>query len=266
MGGFDLLLFTSDAQRVREADAAGIAGFVVDWERRGKQDRQAGWDTQINADDVDDLRRVRAATARLLLCRLNGVHDGTRDEVEAAVAAGADELLVPMVRRPEEVERVLAWAAGRASVGILVETVDAVGRLAALARLPLARVYVGLNDLAIERGTTNLFEAVVDGTVERVRDAFAGAFGFAGLTLPEAGRPLPCRLLIAEMARLGASFTMLRRSFLRDTRGLPLAVHVPRILAALDEAGRRSAARVRADRRALEQAVKEMGAGSLLRG
>lgn len=266
MGGFDLLLFTSDAVLVAEADAAGIAGFVVDWERQGKYDRQSGFDTQINADDEADLRRVRAHTPRRLVCRLNGVHDRTPGEVEAALAAGADELLVPMVRRPDEVERVLALAGGRAAVGILVETNEAVEGVAALARLPLARIYVGLNDLAIQRGTRNLFEAVIDGTVERVRDEYPGPFGFAGLTLPGGGRPVACRLLIAEMARLGATFTMLRRSFLRDTRGLPLAVHVPRILDALEEAGRRPPERVRADRRELERAVKEMGPGSLVLG
>jgi len=265
MGGFELLLFTTDAAIVREAGAAGVAGFVVDWERRGKQDRQAGFDTQIGADDAEGLRRVRAHTRSRVLCRINGVHAGTGDEVEEALAAGADELLVPMVRRPEQVEAVLARVAGRAGVGILVETRGALACLDALARLPLARLYVGLNDLAIERGTENLFEAVIDGSVERVREAFPGPFGFAGLTLPEAGRPVPCRLLIAEMARIGADFTMLRRSFLRDTRGLPLARHVPRILAALEEAGRRPPERVRADRRELERAVKEMGAGSLVR-
>jgi len=265
MGGFELLLFTTDAAIVEEAGAAGIAGFVVDWERRGKEVRQAGFDTQIGADDAEDLRRVRAHTRARVVCRINGVHEGTGDEVEEAVAAGVDELLIPMVRRPEEVEAVLARVAGRAGVGILVETVDAVARVDALARLPLARIYVGLNDLAIERGTGNLFEAVIDGTVERVREAFAGPFGFAGLTLPEAGRPVPCKLLISEMARLGASFTMLRRSFLRDTRGLPLAAHVPRILAALEDAGRRAPERMRADQRELARIVKEMGAGSLAR-
>jgi hypothetical protein len=265
MGGFELLLFTTDAAIVREAAAVGIAGFVVDWERRGKEGRQAGFDTQIGADDEADLRRVRAHTRARVLCRINGVHEGTADEVEAALAAGADELLVPMVRRPEEVESVLARAAGRAGVGILVETIDALLCVSDLARLPLSRIYVGLNDLAIERGTSNLFEAVADGSVERVREAFPGPFGFAGLTLPEGGRPVPCRLLIGEMARLRADFTMLRRSFLRDTRGLPLATHVPRILAALEDAGRRAPERVVADRRELERVVKEMGAGSLAR-
>lgn len=265
MGGFELLLFTTDVAIVREAGAAGVAGFVVDWERRGKQVRQTGFDTQIGADDADDLRRVRAHTRGRVVCRINGVHEGTADEIETALVTGADELLVPMVRRPEEVAVVLDRVAGRAGVGILIETVDGLARLDALARLPLARIYVGLNDLAIERGTENLFEAVIDGSVERVRAAFPGRFGFGGLTLPEAGRPLPCRLLIAEMARLGADFTMMRRSFLRDTRGLPLANHVPRIHAALEAAGQRTPDQIRADRRELERVVKEVGAGSLVR-
>ena len=36
--------------------------YVVDWERRGKADRQAGANTEIGVDTVDDLRAARAAT------------------------------------------------------------------------------------------------------------------------------------------------------------------------------------------------------------
>jgi hypothetical protein len=257
VSGFELLLFSTDCTRVREAVSAGVAGVVVDWERRGKCERQRGFDTQINADDADDLRRVRACTQAGVLCRINGTHPGTPAELEEAIEAGADEVLIPMVRRPAEVEAILDLGRGRAGVGILVETLDALQHLEALARLPLARVYVGLNDLSIERGTRNLFEAVVDGTVERVRAAFDVPFGFAGLTLPEAGMPVPCRLLIGEMARLGCSFTMLRRSFLRDMRDLPCSVHVPRLLRALEQARERSPACVLEDRRELERVVKE---------
>ena len=91
---------------------------------------------------------------------------------------------------------------GRCGVGVLVETVAAVEAVEELALLPLSRVYVGLNDLSIDRGTASLFDAIADGTVERVVSAFDVPFGFGGLTEPELGDPVPCRLLIAEMARL----------------------------------------------------------------
>ena len=258
----ELLLFTTDPAQVREATAAGIGGFVVDWERRGKRERQHGVDTQINECDAGDLRRVRAATRARVVCRINGVHEATAEEVELALACGADEVLVPMVRRPREVEAVLDLAKERAAVGMLVETRDALGCLPELARLPLARVYLGLMDLSIERATPNLFEPIVDGTLERVRAAFDVPFGFAGLTLPDGGRPVPCRLLIGEMARLGCRFGVLRRSFLRDVPAGSMGRAVERIFAAFAEADRRGPARGNGDRRELERVVKEIDGGA----
>ena len=68
----DLFLFTVDARWGADVVAAGAAGIVVDWERRGKARRQLGEGTQINYDTPEDLSRVRAATPGRLLCRING--------------------------------------------------------------------------------------------------------------------------------------------------------------------------------------------------
>jgi len=124
-----------------------------------------------------------------------------------------------------------------------------------LARLPVSRVYVGLNDLAIERKTPNIFTAVADGTVERIRRAFPVPFGFGGLTLPDRGHPIPCRLLIGEMARLPCDFSFLRRSFHRDIQGRVLAVEIPRLLEALQQARLRSPETVARDQSDLKQAI-----------
>jgi hypothetical protein len=254
-GSFSLFLFSTDPPLIRAAAEAGVRGFVVDWERAGKRDRQRGADTQINGDTLDDLRRVRRVTDAQVLCRINGFGDTTPSEVEDAVGAGADEILLPMVRRSQEVEAVLELVAGRCGVGILVETEEAVAQADELGRLPISRAYLGLNDLAIERGSENIFEAVADGTVEAVRRSFRVPFGFAGLTLPERGHPVPCRLLVAEMARLSCDFTFLRRSFLRDTAGSDLNVEVPRILGAVAAAGERRPEQIERDRLDLANAV-----------
>jgi len=231
---------------------------VVDWERRGKVARQAGADTQINADTPEDLARVRTAQSGRILCRVNRWSPWTAAEIELAIVLGADEVLLPMVRRAEEVDAALAVVAGRCGLGILVETTEAVRHVDALVARPLARVYLGLNDLMIDRGGGSLFLALVDGTVDQVAGAAAGAripFGVAGLTLPEAGRPVPCRLVLGALARTGASFTFLRRSFWADTAGRDLAVEVPRIMAAADVARRRGRAEVAADHAELAAAV-----------
>jgi len=258
---FDLLLFSSQLDSIRASVAAGVAGIVVDWERAGKQERQAGSDTQINLDTPEDLVRVRRCTAARVLCRINGYGPSTSGEIQKAIALGADEILLPMVRRVEDVEAVLAEAQGRCGVGILVETAAAVGLAEDLARLPLTRVYVGLNDLAIDRGTSSIFAAVLDGTVESVRKPFRVPFGFGGVTLPWSGYPIPSRLLIAEMARLDCDFGVLRRSFLRDIRGRDPMREVPSLLRAIEEARRRSPERVAQERSELEEAIRASSEG-----
>jgi hypothetical protein len=251
----DLFLFTVDPGFAAECVAAGAAGVVVDWERRGKARRQAGEDTQINGDTAEDLARVRAATPGRLICRINGQGPWTPHEIDLAVSLGADEVLLPMVRTPEQVDRALAAVRGRCGLGILVETQGAVDRVAELAARPLSRVYLGLNDLRIDRGSDVLFAPLVDGTVDEVRRACAMPFGVAGLTLPEAGRPVPSRLLAGELARVGASFTFLRRSFTADVAGRSVAEQVPRILASCADAAARHEGAVVADRAELVAAV-----------
>ena len=240
---------------IRAALPGGLAGVVVDWERRGKRERQVGVDTQIGTDTRDDLRRLRGATDARILCRIEGFGPTTKDDVEGAANGGADEVLLPMVRGPREVEAVLEQVRGRMGVGILVETVDALRTLEDLSRLPCSRVYVGLNDLAIGRRSGNLFEAIADGTVSSIRRHFRVPFGFAGLTLPGAGYPIPCRLILGEMARLACGFSFLRRSFHRDVRGRDSAAAIASILSAFDAAGRRPPERIRMDAMELQEAI-----------
>jgi 2-keto-3-deoxy-L-rhamnonate aldolase RhmA len=255
MTQFGLYLFSTDPGFIGSAISAGVTGIIVDWEYIGKDARQTGYDTEINHNTLEDLRRVRAATSAPVLCRINSFGPHTPGEVENAVAAGASEILLPMVRSASEVNALLERAAGRCGVGILVETVEGIECLNQLAVLPLSRVYVGLNDLGISRRVDNLFVSLADGTVDYIRKHIRCPFGFGGLTVPEGGVPIPCRLLMAEMARLDCHFSFLRRSFCRDTRGKVLAVEVPRIRQALDAARLRSREQVEADTALLREAV-----------
>lgn len=253
---FELWLFSTDTRLIQAAVQAGVKGIVVDWERLGKAERQAGYDTQIGQDSYEDLVRVRAATTAPVMCRINPFGPATKWELEAAIQAGADEVLLPMVRSVDEVERVLTWAGGRVGVAILVETLQAVRLRYELGRLPVSRVYLGLHDLAIERGAPNPFRAVTDGIVELVRAAFAVPFGFAGVTLPDRGFPIPCRLIIYEFARLNCQFTFMRRSFLRDIKGHDVSRGVRRILEAIEQALRAPNSELEAARQALLMAIE----------
>jgi HpcH/HpaI aldolase/citrate lyase family protein len=255
MSDFELVLFSVDPELVRRAVSAGVDSLIVDWEHLDKEARQRGADTEINRHTAQDLRRVRAATDAHVLCRVNALGPGSANEIETAIAAGADEVLLPMVRTPAQVEEALALAARRCRVGILLETAAALENAGELAQLPLSRVYVGLNDLAIERRSPSIFEPLVDGTLERLRPLFRVPFGFGGLTLPDRGAPVPCRLLLGEMARLECSFSFLRRSFHRDIRDRDLRVEVQRLRRAIATSAARSEEAVARDRAELERLV-----------
>lgn len=250
------MLFSTDPVFIQTAVNSGIDGIIVDWEWRGKERRQTGSDTEINHYTLEDLCQVRASTDATVICRINGFGPTSPEEIEQAIAAGADEILLPMVRTLEEVLAVLEQVRDRCGVGILIETSDAVSLARELARLPLCRVYIGLNDLAIERKTSNIFTSLIDGTVESVRKAFHVPFGFGGLTLPEGGFPIPCSLLIAELVRLSCNFSFLRRSFYRDTQSRNLAVETPRIREAIRQAYLRSPGEIDRERQELELAIR----------
>lgn len=252
-----LLLFTTDRALAAEAAGAGVDGLIVDLERRGKERRQRGADTEVNSDTVEDLARLASVPARLHVCRLNAWGRRGPGEIEAAIEHGAGHLLLPMVRAPREVEAALRIIRGRCPLGILVETPEACGCASDLARMPLALVYVGLNDLAIARGSPSIFDAVADGTVARLREQFASApFGFGGMTVVDGGRPIPSRLLLSEMARIECAFTFLRRSFKSDMHGRDMPAEISRLRAAWSAMLDRSPSEVETDRAALMAAIK----------
>jgi hypothetical protein len=258
-GWLDLVLFETAHEEAAAALAAGVDGLIVDLEQSGKHRRQEGADTEINGHQPRDLDLARELGARLRFCRVEGPGQWEASQVDEVIARGATHILLPMVRTVDEVQVLLDQVAGRVAVGILVETEEAVRQVEVLARLPLFGVFVGLNDLAIERRSKDLFTPLVDGTVERVREAFENRqLGFAGVTVLDGGAPVPARLLLAEMARLGASFAFLRRSFRRDIAGRDLAVELDRIRHSFADLRRRSPDEIAADRHELLVQLKEL--------
>lgn len=251
MQPFDFFLFSVDPLFAQQAALAGIDAILVDWELKGKERRQAGENTEINHHTPEDLRRMRQALSIPIICRLNSYSDSTPAEMEQAIALGANELLLPMVRSIWEVDQLLNRAQNRVKIGILIETLDAIHIAPDLATLPLARVFVGLNDLAIERRSKQLFAPIADRTIEQLRSHFTVPFGFGGLTLPEYGDPIPCALLAKEMLRLDCQFTFLRRSFYRDLLGRNLSVEIPRMKAWIQGLRNRSATEIEEDFQAL---------------
>lgn len=213
---FELYSFYSNYDVTVEGLSAGIDGVIIDLESKGKQGRQDLYNTQINKHTISDLQKIRSATSKRVICRVNGGKFLSEDEISEVIAAGADEVLIPMVTSAHEVEQAQNLTQGKTDLSIMIETNEAVFLVEAFNAYPLKRAFIGLNDLSIARNEGNLFVPLIDGTVQHIRDRTKLPLGVAGLTHPDKGSPIPCRALINEMKRLECSFGFLRRSFFSD--------------------------------------------------
>lgn len=215
----DLLQITNDPSLARRCDALPGMRLFVDLEIHGKAERQAGRNSFISTHKADDVGRVKAQLRRArLMVRVNPLHANTPAEIDAVLAQGADLVMLPMFRAPEELQTFSRIVSGRAPIVALLETADALLALDDWIGTPgLCEVFVGLNDLHLSLGCGFMFEplaqGLLDGVAHRVR-ARGLRFGFGGIARLDEGM-LPGRDVLAEHVRLGSQAVILSRTFHR---------------------------------------------------
>ncbi len=226
----ELFVFHRSLELDKRAVKGGVSGVVVDLERYRKDERQQGYDTQINSHGIEDLRIVKEDQLKVI-CRINEIGPQSEKEINTVISTGADEILVPMVRSLEQVDHVFRWVRERAGIGLMIETPEAVALSEHLDKYPLSRVFIGLNDLQICLKKESIFHLLAENMVDLIRERIKNAaFGFGGLTLPGKGDPLPVDYFFSELDRLDCDFTFLRRSFFRDTKTISPDIAVSLIL------------------------------------
>lgn len=259
----ELIQITNDPAFARRCDALGGFRLFVDLERLGKAERQAGRNTFISAHQLQDVGRVRAVLRQArLMVRVNPLHEGTRAEVDAVLAQGADCLMLPMFEGAPQLAAFCAIVAGRAPVVALLETAAALRSVEDWAGTPgLQEIFVGLNDLHLSLGCRFMFEPLADGSVERVARVARSRglrFGFGGIARLDEGL-LPGRDVLAEHQRLGSGAVILSRTFHRDSE-----MDFEREVAALREAerelGRRTPQQVQADAERIAARIRSIAA------
>lgn len=219
-----LMLITNDPALACFAVGSGVDRIFVDLEVLGKQERQGHLDTVMSRHSIEDVIRIRKAVPDTeLLVRVNPLHAGTADEVEKALDAGADLLMLPMFRHTAEVERFVGYVAGRAAVIPLVETAEAAARLPEIVAVAgVTEIYIGLNDLHLDLGQTFMFQPLAEGRMDNMARSIRAAglpFGFGGIARMGEGR-LPADLILGEHLRLGSTCVILSRTFHRHSQGL----------------------------------------------
>lgn len=221
--GLELMYITKDPVVAKIAEDNGVDRIFVDLEYIGKAKRQGGLDTVQNHHTIEDIKRIRQVIKKArLLVRCNPIHEASaeygssEDEIEQIIDAGADVIMLPFFKTPDEVRYFVECVRGRAVTFPLLETPEALQAVDEIISIPgIDEIHIGLNDLSLGQGKKFLFELLVDGTVEYLADRFRQAemtFGFGGIASPGKGL-LPAERIIREHLRLGSERVILSRSF-----------------------------------------------------
>ena len=200
------------------AQDAGVDRIFVDMEYIGKDERQGGLDTVQNHHTVEDVKNIRRVlTTAELLVRVNPIHNNSAKEIEAVICEGADTIMLPMWKTPQEVERFISFVGGRAKTMLLLETDEARLCLDEVLKIKgIDEIHIGLNDLKLSQNKNFLFELLVDGTVDEIVDKIKKTdipYGFGGVGRINSDAPLPAENILAEHYRLGSSMVILSRAF-----------------------------------------------------
>lgn len=212
-----LMYITNDLRVALIAEKYGVDRIWIDLETIGKEERQYGRDTVISHHTVEDISRIKPhLTTSELLVRVNHWHEGSRKEIDDVIDAGADIVMLPYWKTPDEVKKFLSAVDGRAKTMLLLETKEADACLDQVLRLPgIDEIHIGLNDLHLSYGLDFMFELLTNGTVERLcrRIAVKGIpYGFGGIARIGHGM-IPAEKIILEHYRLGSTRAILSRSF-----------------------------------------------------
>ena len=213
---------TNKPELARFAVGCGVNRIFIDMEHIGKDRRQGHVNAHRAAHTLEDVHVVRQAIPDTeLMVRINPVFEGTVSEVNGAIAAGADVIMLPMFTSAEEIRYVAELIHGRVSFCPLLETPQALVRLDEILEHHEAidEIHIGLNDLHLGMGLSFMFEVLTGGLVE-----FAAAkikskgirFGFGGIARIGQGA-VAAELVLGEHVRLGSEMVILSRTFHKNS-------------------------------------------------
>lgn len=199
------------------AEKYGVDRIWIDLETIGKEERQKNMDTVKSSHTIDDIKIIKPLLNRSeLMVRINRWHEGSVDEVNSVIAAGADIIMLPYWKTLDEVRLFLETVGYRCKTILLLETREAIDIIDDVLMIGgFDEIYIGLNDLHLSYGLTFLFELLSDGTVEMLCEKFKKAgipYGFGGVAKIGDGL-LPAERIIMEHYRLGSTRAILSRSF-----------------------------------------------------
>lgn len=214
-----LMYITNHPDIALIAQKYGVDRIWIDLETLGKEKRQQNMDSVKSHHTVWDIYKLAPLMKKSeVLVRINPMNDGSVDEIETVIEAGADIIMLPMWKSVSEVKRFVEIVNHRVKTILLLETKEAVSCLDFILELGgYNEIHIGLNDLHISYGLSFMFELLANGVVEKLCKKISAKnipYGFGGCARLGEGA-LPAEQIIMEHYRLGSSMIILSRSFCR---------------------------------------------------
>ncbi|MCR4718064.1 MAG: aldolase [Firmicutes bacterium] len=212
-----LMYITNNPEIAVIAENCGVDSIWVDLEVLGKEERQQSMNTVKSYHTIEDVGTISKVLKKSeMLVRINSWNPNSEEEIEQVIAAGAQRIMLPMWKTPEEVGRFLKQVNRRVNTTLLLETKEAVECLDEVLKNPLLdEIHIGLNDLHLSYGMNFMFEPLANGCVEELCKKMKRAgirYGFGGVARLGKGI-IPAEMVIMEHYRLGSQRAILSRSF-----------------------------------------------------
>ena len=212
-----LMYITNSTEVALIAEKYGVERIWIDLEDRGKDARQRGLDTVKSHHKIADIAKVKPGlTTSEMLVRVNSWYEGSVNEINEVIRAGADIIMLPYWKTVDEVKLFIDTVGGRCKTVLLLETKEAVECVDEVLKLHgIDEIHIGLNDLHLSYGLDFLFQPLINGTVEMLCEKIAAAgipYGFGGIARIGDG-VVPAEKIILEHYRLGSTRAILSRTF-----------------------------------------------------
>ncbi|WP_428260201.1 aldolase/citrate lyase family protein [Gallibacter sp. Marseille-QA0791] len=212
-----LMYITNNPQIAAIAEETGVDIVFVDLEYMGKKERQHGMNTVVSNHKESDIEPIAQILNKSeVLVRVNPINDDSFREINSVILKGAQKIMLPMFKTPEEVKTFIEIVDGKAVTVLLLEHIDAVRCLDDILQIQgIDEIHIGLNDLHLSMQMDFMFEPFANGMVENIVKKIKEKdipFGIGGIARLGQGL-LPSDIIIAEHYRLGSSAAILSRTF-----------------------------------------------------
>lgn len=217
-----LSFITNDPLMATFAQSAGVDRIMIDLEVNGKGDRQFGKNLFLSDHIIEDIPNIRKVTKmNSVFVRINPLHSHSKDEIETVIRMGADTIMLPYFHTIDEVKTFLKLTNSSVKNSLLIETKEAIKLLPQIVDLKeVHEIHIGFNDLSISFDYKNIFEPILNETLEeysKIINRRKIPWGFGGIAkLSDSRLPINPELMLFEHLRLNASRGWLGRSF-RDS-------------------------------------------------